>query len=247
MHDDIQEKTENATYQHIKKAKSEGIRYYSDELNSLLVFCSVMIFGYFYINNIIFIFSQVMVLGLSFNHSIINHGYLYNTMMFEVKKIFFLFLLFFLIYIFFILITSIIFNGFLLNLNFMKMDNLYFNGFYILKNIFSYIFYVKYFNVFFKCLIFFLIVILYLRYFFFIIINLSFLPMYTSLKTGFQMILYFIIFMFVGFIPIVVIDIVWNKFNYDNNLKMSRQEIKDEQKDNESKSNVYESNINNKK
>ncbi|QCI25964.1 EscU/YscU/HrcU family type III secretion system export apparatus switch protein [Buchnera aphidicola] len=243
MQDDMQEKTEHATYQHLKKAQNQGMKYSSNELNSLLICCTGIIMGYFYFYDIMFMFCKIMILGFSFNHSIINHICFWNMIILKCKKIFFLFLLFVVIYIFGIFLSSIIFNGYFLNINFIQINNLRFYFLNIFQDVISYGFYIKYFNILFKFLVIFLIIYLYLNNFFLIIINLSFLSFLISLKIGLKMIYYFIIFILIGLIPVVIIDILWNKWNYNNQLKMSRKEIEDENKDTESKSNIYRGNI----
>ncbi|WP_187306094.1 EscU/YscU/HrcU family type III secretion system export apparatus switch protein [Buchnera aphidicola] len=236
--DDIQDKTEEPTYNRIKQVKKKGIQNYSNELNFFILLISLFITGFFYSNKILIIFFKLMFYSFSFNHFIIKNNFFSYIIMIELYKIFFLFSFFYILIFFLILTTSFFFNGFYIQLNFIKFNNFNINFLKIIDNIFSIELYINFLKIFLKLLIFFIIFIFYFKIYFIKIINLSYLPYFSSFILGIHIIINILILLFISIIPIVIFDIFWKKFNYYKTLKMSRKEIEDEYKNEKGNSDI---------
>lgn len=230
-----QEKTEKPTIYRIQQAKKHGFIKYSHEVSSFLILISGIIISYFYGQNIFMMFLKLIIAYLSFNHSVIHNNFLFSKAIFVLHIIIYSLFLFFFIYLIFLMVVCIMFNGFTLNLKFIKFSSVNINFFRIIENIFSNELYIHFCKVLLKMLVIFLIFFFYLKYVFLNIIGLIFLPDLISFQIGFRILLNCICFLFVGFIPVVIIDILWNKFSYYNHLKMTYQQIRDEHKEHESK------------
>ncbi|WP_343128340.1 EscU/YscU/HrcU family type III secretion system export apparatus switch protein [Buchnera aphidicola (Takecallis taiwana)] len=237
MQSDVQEKTEKPTDYRIQQAKKNGLINYSREFSSFLIFISGMSISYVYGWNIVMLFIKLVIFHLSFSHSIIQNNFFFQPII-TLNIIVHIIVYFFYIYFIALVITYIIFNGFVLKLKFIKLRILNINIYRCINNIFSYDLYINFLTIFFKIVIICLIYFFYLKYFFLKIMNLIFLPNDLFFQMSLNIILSFILFVLIGFIPIVVFDILRNKFRYYNHLHMTYQEIKDEYKDNESKKDI---------
>ncbi|CAL4320304.1 Flagellar biosynthetic protein FlhB [Buchnera aphidicola (Pterocallis alni)] len=228
---DSQEKTESPTLFKIQQAQQKGFKNYSYELHVFLIFLLGVTILYIYKKKILSFFLRMMSYHFIFNHSIIyNNNYISIILLHELHKVFFFLCIFFMLALF--LIISVIFclNGFYLyfiplHLHWSKINII--NG---INNIFSYNSFIESIQMFIKILIFFLILCIYsfyyvykIKYFF------TFSPMLTF-KFTFHMMMLFIFLLCIGFIPCIILNIIWKNFIYYKNLRMSIQEIKDEYK-----------------
>ncbi|MCR5536058.1 MAG: flagellar biosynthesis protein FlhB, partial [Succinivibrio sp.] len=62
------------------------------------------------------------------------------------------------------------------------------------------------------------------------IFNLSYIDPHAAIKQAIHLIFLFMLIVICGMIPIVLIDIPWQKFHYRKQLRMTKQEVKDEYK-----------------
>lgn len=122
-----------------------------------------------------------------------------------------------------------------------KKSRLNWENINIIQNIkknFSYYIFMKLLKIILKIFIVFLVCFLCFLYFFLKIINLFIEFPIISFQNGYNIIILFLIIILFSFIPIIAFDIFLQKLNYYKKLKMSHQEILDENKEIEGNLNI---------
>ncbi|CAL4320363.1 EscU/YscU/HrcU family type III secretion system export apparatus switch protein [Buchnera aphidicola] len=228
---DDQEKTEKPTRNYIKKAQDQGLKNYSIQLNTFMILLSGFLSICIYNNQIFLFFIKILTLGFSFQHDNILDNYLDSGFLHYVLiQFLYFFLIFFFISFSFLLITPFFFNGFFFKWSFFKFYSLKMNIFNKISMFFSLELYFSFFTKLMMILMIFLTTWVYFIYWFFEINNLSFLLPFSSFNMIMKSLFYFFIFILFSLIPVMVFDIFFKNIFYYRKLKMSRREIKDEQK-----------------
>lgn len=237
-HNINEEKTENPTEHHIKKVRKKGQSKYSKELNSFLILL-VGFFNLWYFKDVIlFNLSKIIINSFSFNRDMLLKNNIFFEIFTSLEKIFFVLLLFFLSLLIITLIPQIIFSGIQFNTKSLKFDVTKLNPIKGLKKIFSLQIFTEFFKIILKLFLVIIISSWYLWFSFSKILFLIYENYFSALSSGFNIITtcYFLIILCT--IPIVCFDIFWKEFNYYKKLKMTRQERKDDSKEQEGNPNI---------
>ncbi|WP_425619790.1 flagellar biosynthesis protein FlhB [Buchnera aphidicola] len=233
-----EEKTENPTEHHIKKFKKKGKTKYSRELNSFLIICIGCLNIWWYRDIIFLNLSKIIFKSFYFNKNILfNNNNLLEILML-LKSMFFIFCPFFISLLIVTIIPPIIFSGIKLNFTLLKFDFIKLNPFYGLKKIFSFQIFIELLKIILKLFLVSMISFWYLwsalsRILFLIYQNYS-----SALSNGFNLIATSCFLVILGLVPMVCFDIFWQQFKYYKKLKMTRQEIKDESREQEGHPNI---------
>ncbi|CAL4321117.1 flagellar biosynthesis protein FlhB [Buchnera aphidicola] len=240
MNDNINEdKTEKPTEYHIKKFRKKGETKYSRELNAVLILLCSSVILWWCKEKIFFQFCQIMLHSLSFNSGIIkNKKDMILDFLFYLKEVIISFFPFFLCIVLIIIFPSIFFSGIQFNFRSLKFDLNKINPILGFKKIFSFKIIIEFFKLIFKILLIGSIAYWYLFICFSqVFILLSEYPQ-DSFLHGFRIICNCCVFMILGLIPIVILDVIWKEFSYYKKLKMTHQEKKDEYKETEGNPNI---------
>ncbi|ABJ90626.1 EscU/YscU/HrcU family type III secretion system export apparatus switch protein [Buchnera aphidicola] len=225
-------KTEEATPNKIKKFKKNGIFQSSHDLNSFFIL--LFFFSFFYINKkfIFFYFLKLFILSFSFQTNIINQPHFFFDSFFQNIKFLLIFFLILFIGIFFILIispvliykeiTKIKFLNF--NLNFLNILNNVKK-----KSLFDLI--IEFFFSFFKIILVFFVSFIFVKTMYFKKKYFYSYSFFSNIFLGYKFVYRFISLLLMIFLIIAIIDSSIKYFKHFNNLKMTIQEIKDEQKE----------------
>lgn len=228
---DSQEKTESPTLFKIQQAQQKGFKNYSYELHVFLIFLLGITILYVYKKKILSFFLRMMSYHFIFNHSIIyNNNYISIILLHELHNVFFFLCIFFILSFFLIISVVFCLNGFCLyfiplHFNWSKISIIH--G---INNIFSYNNFIEFIQLLIKILIYFLILFTYVFYYIHKIKYFFVFSPFVTFKFIFHMITLFVFFLCIGFIPYIILNIVWKNFIYYKDLRMSIQEIKDEYK-----------------
>ncbi|AWH90538.1 flagellar biosynthesis protein FlhB [Buchnera aphidicola (Melanaphis sacchari)] len=230
-----EDKTEQPTEHHIKKFQKKGKTRYSRELNSLLILISGML-GLWFLRDQIFVqFSQIMHNSFCFDKKtiLLNEKNILFNLFLILKKILIIFFPFFLCLIITCVFPSILFSGIKFGfksfqLNFKKINPL--DGF---KRIFSKKILIEFFKIVLKLLIITCIFLLYLKIFFNEIFLLNTKNIISASFCGWNFIVSFCFIIISGLIPVVLLDVIWQKWAYYKKIKMTRQEVKNDFKEQE--------------
>ncbi|ALD15199.1 flagellar biosynthesis protein FlhB [Buchnera aphidicola (Aphis glycines)] len=233
-HDMHEEKTEKPTEHHIKKSRKKGKTRYSRELNSLLILTIGLLNLWFCRNSIILEFKRILSNSLDFNKNIIldKQNILLNVFI-ALKKIFIIFSPFLGSLFFVMVIPAIFFSGIQLNIKSLKFNLEKFNLIKGLKRIFSLKIFLECFKNILKLIFIGSVVFWYLWLHFSEILFFDIKDIVSVFSFGFDTIMRCCILTILGLIPIVVFDVFWNQFQHYKKLRMTRQQIKDEFKEQE--------------
>lgn len=238
-HNTNEEKTEQPTEYHIKKFRKTGQTKYSRELNALLILLSSFISLWWFKEKIFFQFYQIMLYSLSFNSNIIkNPKHMILDFLFYLKEIMISFFPFFICIVLIIILPPIFFSGIEFNFRSLKFDLNKINFILGLKKIFSLRITIELFKIIFKLLVISIVSYWYLFICFSQVFILLSEYLQDSFLHGFYIIFNCGIFVILGLIPIVILDVIWQEFNYYKKLKMTHQEKKDEYKETEGHPNI---------
>lgn len=230
-HNSSEEKTENPTSYRLNLSKKQGGSRYSRELCSLLIL-AVTLFNFWYNKIKIYnLLKKIIFYSFSFDHSIVKNDFILQNDFFlfcqdsiiSLLKIIFL-------PIFCSMLFSIIFSCSNFNVKFIKFDldklNLY-SGF---KRLFSTSSVIELCKTVFKIIVVGIVVFYFSFYYFFkkyIIFSIKF---NCILNYGIHIIFLCLCIVLLCLIPIVVIDIFWEKYHFYQKLRMTRREVSDDLK-----------------
>ncbi|AYN24812.1 flagellar biosynthesis protein FlhB [Buchnera aphidicola] len=233
-HDIKEEKTEQPTEHHIEKFKKKGQTRYSRELNSLLILIVGLLNLWWFRYSIIFELKTIIFNNFYFNESILTNKQNISLNFFIfIKKILIVFFPFLSFLIFIIIVPPILFSGIKFNFKSLQFNFKRLNPLSGLKKIFSFQTFIELLKTILKLFIISTISIWYLWIYFFKIFLLNTRSIASSLSYAFNLIAYCCIFVILGLIPIVILDILWQQWKHCKKLKMTHQEIKDEFKERE--------------
>ncbi|WP_261979795.1 flagellar biosynthesis protein FlhB [Buchnera aphidicola] len=229
-----EEKTEQPTEHHIKKSRKKGKTRYSRELNSLLILIVGFLNLWWYGDLIVLEFSKIMSNSFRFNNSIIlNEQNTLLDIIISLKKIFIIFTPFLGSLFFIIIMPAILFSGVKFNFTSLKFSFKKINLINGLKNIFSIKILIEFFKNMLKLLVVGSVTFWYLRVHFFEIIFFNMKDIFSVFSFVFNIIILCCILVILSLIPVIIFDIFWNYFKYQKQLKMTRQQIKNEFKEQE--------------
>jgi len=234
-YDGNENRTENATEHRIKKALKKGNNSYSHELNSMLVLSFYFFILWFFkteiINNLLNIVNKYLI----FDHDIIYHEIdIFSSSIFLYKKIIKTILPLFVCIFLISYISPVIFSHFRINFRFIKFKLDMLNIFLGVKNIFSINSFVELLKIVLKVFSIIVFIMLYL-----FLSNMSSqsilcLSTYTPINgfiISFNLIEKCIFLCMLSFIPVVILDFFWKKFIFFEQIKMSKEEVKEEYKE----------------
>lgn len=229
-HDMNEEKTEQPTEHRIQKFKKKGTTRYSRELNSLLILICGLLTLWFSKYSIFLELKKIMINFFYFSNNIFLDR---QNFFLIIKEILIVFFPFSLCLICIIIIPSILFSGIKFSFKSLKINFLKLNLWNGLKRIFSFQIFIEIFKITLKLLVVGSISIFYLWICFFKIFSLNTHNPSSYLYNVSNLIAYCCIFVVLGLIPIVILDIFLQEWKYHKKLKMTHQEIKDEFKERE--------------
>lgn len=230
-----EEKTEQPTEHRIQKFKKKGTTRYSRELNSLLILICGLLTLWFSKYSIFLKLKKIMINCFYFSNNIFLDRQNYFLIIKEILIVFFPFSL---CLICIIIIPSILFSGIKFSFKSLKINFLKLNLWNGLKRIFSVQIFIEIFKITLKLLVVGSISIFYLWICFFKIFSLNTHNPSSYLYNVSNLIAYCCIFVVLGLIPIVILDIFLQEWKYHKKLKMTHQEIKDEFKEREGNPNI---------
>ncbi|VFP81075.1 Flagellar biosynthetic protein FlhB [Buchnera aphidicola (Cinara kochiana kochiana)] len=227
-----EDKTEAATPHKIKKFKKNGYIQYLYDLNSFLILS--FFFCLFYLNKK-FIFLRLLklfVLNLTFDIKFINYPQLFFVSTLQHTKIFILYFLILFLGIACILVFSpIFFYGEIVRIRFLKIS---LNSFNIINNFKKKSFFdiiIDFLSISSKIIIIIAVSFLFIRNNYFNINNFYFNSLLNNLFFGFYWMYRYILLMMTIIGIIAIIDTIIKYLEYFNKLKMTVQEVKDEQRE----------------
>ncbi|CAL4321288.1 Flagellar biosynthetic protein FlhB [Buchnera aphidicola (Eriosoma lanigerum)] len=230
-HNNNEEKTEQPTNYRLQKAKKEGIGSCSSrELNSILILLVTLIFMRIKISSIFFELENIMYSCLHFNYKTIygnnNSIFIFSDVL---KKIFLIFIPIIILLLLIIFISSWILNGRKLFFLSIKCNLTRLNPIQGLKKIFSLQVIIELFKAIFKIFFIMIVCSTYLWKYILNILSLLFIDnIVKELYVGMYLLYICCFLVILSMIPVVFFDVVYQFFNYYKNLRMSRQEIRDE-------------------
>ncbi|CAL4042811.1 Flagellar biosynthetic protein FlhB [Buchnera aphidicola (Anoecia corni)] len=234
-YDGNENRTENATVHRIKKALEKGNNSYSSELNSILVLSFYFFILWFFkieiINNLLDIINQYLI----FDHNIIFYEIdVFSSSIFLCKKIIRTILPLFIGIFLISYISPVIFSNFIIKFRFIKFRLNILNIFLGVKNIFSINSFIELLKIVLK--VFFVIVFIMFYLFFNNVNSQSFLCLSTyepinGFIFSFTLIEKCVFLCMLSFIPVVTLDFFWKKFIFFEQIKMSKEEVKEEYKE----------------
>ncbi|BGI51401.1 MAG: flagellar biosynthesis protein FlhB [Buchnera aphidicola (Ceratovacuna japonica)] len=233
-----EDKTEQPTEHKLKKAKSEGNRINSKELNFLLFLCINFCIIYIFKNSIYTNFINFFTKSFTFNFISIKEDIFFNIKNLMQEKILYFFCCLFVPLLTNMLIPflygKVAFNIKNTYFNFKKLNLL--NG---IKKMFSYNIFLEIIRILIK---FFFIISIFSFFIYkkiFEILNIFFInDTDVNILYFFEMFTFFCLIGIFSFVPISIIDFFLEYNKYYNNLKMSRHEILEEFKEIEGNPNV---------
>lgn len=237
-HSTNEDKTEKPTEHHIKKFQKKGKTKYSRELNSFLIISVGCVNIWWCKDDIILNLSQIILKSFHFNRNILLNNNNLLEILILLKNIFFVLFPFFISLLIVIIIPPIIFSGIKFNFRLLKFDFIKLNPFYGLKNIFSFQIFIEFYKIILKIILVSIISFWYLWFSFSKILFLIYQNYLSALLNGFNIIATCFFLVILGLVPIVFFDIFWQQFSYYKKLKMTRQEIKEESKEQDGHPNV---------
>ncbi|AAO26953.1 flagellar biosynthetic protein FlhB [Buchnera aphidicola str. Bp (Baizongia pistaciae)] len=230
-HDESEEKTESPTSYRLKISKETGHNRYYRELYSLLILTITLINFWYNQRLILTLLKRIFYLSFTFNNSIfqndlfLDHNFL---MIFQDNLISLLGIIFFPMLIFMFPAMILCCSNF--NFKFIKFDINKLNPILGFKNVFSIKSIVDLFKTVLKIVFVSIVVYLFIsKYFLKVCFSSNFTFDYIlnySVRTIFLCFLTILIF----FIPIIIIDLFWEKYNFYRSLRMTRKEVSDELK-----------------
>lgn len=233
-HDINEEKTEQPTEHHIEKFRKKGQTRYSRELNSLLILIVGLLNLWCFRDSIIVELKNIIFKSFYFDKEILINEQNISLFFFSfLKKILIVFFPFLSFLIFIIIIPPIFLSGIKFSFNSLKLNFKKLNPLNGLKRILSFQIFTEFFKATLKIFIVGMICVSYLWIFFFKIFFLNTSDLSSSLFDGFNLIFYCCLLVILGFIPIVILDIIFQQWRHYKKIKMTRQEIKDEFKEKE--------------
>ncbi|CAL4321257.1 Flagellar biosynthetic protein FlhB [Buchnera aphidicola (Eriosoma grossulariae)] len=232
MHrDNNEEKTEQPTNYRLLKAQKKGIgNKYSRELNSILILLMALISFKLYIPNIFFELKKIMFTCFHFNDFNLNdYNYTILMLLNMLKKIFFIFTPIIILLILIIVITPLLFNSKKLNFLSLKFNLTILNPINGLKKIFSLQVIIEFFKTILKVFFIMSVCLFYLWTYMPNILSLLFIDsILDALYFGIHQLFVCSLLSIISMIPVVFFDVIFQYFNYYKNLRMSRQDIRDE-------------------
>ncbi|XBC40959.1 MAG: flagellar type III secretion system protein FlhB [Buchnera aphidicola (Nurudea yanoniella)] len=227
--DNNEEKTEDPTSYRLKKAKKEGEKRYSYELNTFLILMSSLVIFWFNKNYILIVFQEIMRSNLTFNSYIITEEYVFSRNLYSLIKLDIFYLLKIIFFpIFLVILFSAVFSNSNFRINFLKFHFEKLNPLKGIKKLFSSQIFVELFKTIVKLFLVSYVLYIYMFHFFFRSLNFINKNIYFALKQSFLTIFLCILTMLVVIIPIVFFDFFWVTYCFYKRLKMTRKEISDE-------------------
>ncbi|XBC41987.1 MAG: flagellar biosynthesis protein FlhB [Buchnera aphidicola (Kaburagia rhusicola rhusicola)] len=220
--DNNEEKTEQPTSHKLKEAKKKGNKRHFRELNSLLILVSALMIFWFKKKDIAISFETIMRSSLVFDHDSLRQKYIFN-----VDSFFHLFEVIF-FPMFLTTLLSIICSNFNFHIQFLRVNFSTLNPLTGFKKLFSSQIILELFKTMLKVFLVGYVVYCHISYFFLQSLNFINKNVFFVLQNSFFTIFLCILIILVTIIPIVVFDVFWERYNYYKQLRMTRQEVRDE-------------------
>ncbi|XRX42430.1 MAG: flagellar biosynthesis protein FlhB [Buchnera aphidicola (Eriosoma harunire)] len=230
-HDSHEDKTEQPTHHRLKKARKEGIgTKHSRELHSIIILLVALINFSLYKSVILSEFRHMMVFCLDFNLNILNNFYIsIYTLLNMLKKIFFLFTYMICSITFVIFLIPWLLNDRKLSFSHFKLKFDMLNPINGITKILSFQVIVELCKTILKIFLVMSVCLFYLWLVLSKILSLLFInDIVYKLHFSFNILFMCCVLAIVSMSPIVLFDVFFQYFKYYKNLKMSRQEIRDE-------------------